>query len=216
MNERLRDPLDRALGALPREVEPGTDLWSQIEAQITDQITDQMAQEGAAAPRNLDSNIVELPARRRFDVSSRWLAAAAGLLLIVGSSFTTWVIVQRSVDEKVLRAQRSTVQQMQPVLNAMPASFGGSEVLGADYQKARAQLSAEFERRVAELPPVTRARLQRDLADLRRAASQVAATLGEHPGDPLLQQLLLSSYQSELALLGSLNDLSTPVVGASL
>jgi hypothetical protein len=69
---------------------------------------------------------------------------------------------------------------------------------------------------VAELPPVTRARLERDLADLRRAASQVAATLGEHPSDPLLQQLLLSTYQSELALLGSLNTLSTPVVGADL
>jgi len=207
MNQRLRDPLDRALGSLPRDVEPQRDLWSQIEADI------------AASPPPLQNKVVDLSSiarSRRFGLSSRWLQLAAGLLLVVGSSFTTWVVVQRSVDEKVLQAQRTTVQQMQPVLNAMPASFGGNEVLGASYQKARAELNAEFERRVAELPPVTRARLERDLADLRRAANQVAATLGDHPNDPLLQQLLLSTYQSELALLGSLNTLSTPTVGADL
>jgi hypothetical protein len=203
MNQRLRDPLDRALGSLPRDVAPERDLWSQIEAEI------------AASPRP-QNTIIELPAKRRFDMSSRWLQLAAGVVLIVGSSFVTWTIVQRSVNEQVLKAQRSTVEQMQPVLNAMPASFGGNEVLGADYQKAREQLNAEFERRVAELPPVTRARLERDLADLRRAANQVATTLGEHPNDPLLQQLLLSTYQSELALLGSLNRVSTPVLGADL
>ena len=204
MNQRLRDPLDRALGSLPREVEPEKDLWSQIEAEI------------AASPQNARDAIV-VPATRRFSVSPRWLQLAAGVLLIVASSFTTWFVVQRSVNDRVLQAQRSTVEQMQPVLNAMPASFGGNEVLGAGYQKARAQLSAEFDRRIAELPPVTRARLERDLADLRRAASQVAHTLGEHPSDPLLQQLLLSTYQSELALLGSLNDLSAPVTaGADL
>jgi hypothetical protein len=212
MNQRLRDPLDRALGSLPRDVAPQRDLWSQIEADI------------AASPRPLQNNagpnnVAEFPSSeraRRFGFHSRWLQLAAGLLLIVGSSFTTWVVVQRSVDQKVLQAQKATVQQMQPVLNAMPASFGGNEVLGASYQKARAELSAEFERRVAQLPPVTRARLERDLADLRRAANQVATTLGEHPNDPLLQQLLLSTYQSELALLGSLNNVSTTVVGADL
>ena len=212
MNQRLRDPLDRALGSLPRDVAPERDLWSQIEAEI------------AASPRAMlddsvhgnavHSNVVELSPKRRFAMSSRWVQLAAGVLLVVGSSFITWTILQRSVNQQILQAQQATVQQMQPVLNAMPASFGGGEVLGPGYLKAREQLSAEFERRVAELPPVTRARLERDLADLRRAASQVAATLGEHPNDPLLQQLLLSTYQSELALLGSLN--AAPVLGVDL
>ena len=203
MNQRLRDPLDRALGSLPTEVAPEKDLWAQIEAQI------------AASPPVPQR--VDVTKARRFAVSSRWLQMAAAVLLIAGSSFTTWVIVQRSANERVMRAQQFTVQQMQPVLNAMPASFGGADALGADYQKARAALCDEFDRRVAKLPPVTRARLERDLADLRRAANHVAATLGQHPGDPLLQQLLLSTYQSELALLGSLNDVSTPeTVGVDL
>ena len=203
MNQRLRDPLDRALGSLPPDVAPEKDLWAQIEAQI------------AASPPVPQR--VDVTKARRFSVSSRWLQMAAAVLLIAGSSFTTWFVVQRSANERVMQAQQSTVQQMQPVLNAMPASFGGGDALGPDYQKARAALSAEFDRRVAQLPPVTRARLERDLADLRRAANHVAATLGQHPGDPLLQQLLLSTYQSELALLGSLNDLSAPeTVGVDL
>ena len=203
MNQRLRDPLDRALGSLPREVAPEKDLWAQIEAQI------------AASPPIQQSSDVTPP--RRFNVSSRWLQMAAAVLLIAGSSFTTWVIVQRSADQRVMQAQQSTVQQMRPVLNAMPVSFGGVDALGPGYQKARASLSAEFERRLAQLPPVTRARLERDLAELRRAANHVAVTLGQHPSDPLLQQLLLSTYQSELALLGSLNDVSTPdTVGVDL
>ena len=205
MNQRLRDPLDRALGSLPRDMEPQKDLWSQIEAGI------------AASPRVPQRSGVVVRSARRFNISPRWLQMAAGVLLIVASSFTTWLIVQRSANDRVLQAQQATVEQMQPVLNAMPASFGGNEVLGAGYEKARAQLSTEFDRRVSQLPPVTRARLERDLADLRRAARQVATTLGEHPSDPLLQQLLLSTYQSELQLLGSLNDLSAPqTAGADL
>ena len=205
MNQRLRDPLDRALGSLPRDMEPQKDLWSQIEAEI------------AASPQLQQRSGVVVPAARRFNVSPRWLQMAAGVLLTVASSFATWFIVQRSVNDRVLQAQQATVERMQPVLNAMPVSFGGNEVLGAGYEKARAQLSAEFDSRVSQLPPVTRARLERDLADLRRAAHQVATTLGEHPSDPLLQQLLLSTYESELQLLGSLNDLSAPeAAGADL
>lgn len=200
MNQRLRDPLDRALGSLPRDVEPSRDLWAQIESQIEDDIA-------ASPPRQ---QVIEPPPSRRFSMPARWMQMAAAVLLIVASSLTTWFITQRSVNQQILQAQQSTVQQMQPVLNAMPASFGGAEALGPGYEQARAGLSAEFDRRLAQLPPVTRARLERDLADLRRAANDVAATLTEHPSDPLLQQLLLSTYRSELALLGSLNDLSTP------
>ena len=94
-----------------------------------------------------------------------------------------------------------------PVLSAMPASFSG-ELMGADYVKARAALDAEFEQRIALLPPATRARLQNDLADLRRAANEIAATLAQHPSDPLLQDLLMSTYQSELQLFANVNEMT--------
>ncbi|HMN44021.1 MAG TPA: hypothetical protein PKE27_05585 [Povalibacter sp.] len=189
MNSR-RDPLDVALEALPREVAPTRDLWAGIEAEI-------------AGP----SPVVRRPS------SALWMRLAAGVVLVIASSLTTYVITRQIVQENVLQAQRAT-EMHQPVVPAMPASFA-QQALGAEYLQARAALDAEFQRQVATLPPVTRAKLERNLADLRRAASEISATLAEHPSHPLLQELLLSTYQSELALLGSVTDMNVPVLTSS-
>jgi hypothetical protein len=102
-------------------------------------------------------------------------------------------------------------QQQAPVptatapLNAMPVSFG-PEVLGADYMKARSELDKRFEERIKTLAPSTRAKLERNLADLRHAANEISATLAENPSDPLLQDLLMSTYQRELQLLADVGE----------
>ena len=62
---------------------------------------------------------------------------------------------------------------------------------------------------MATLPPATRAKLENDLADLRRAANEIASTLAQHPSDPLLQDLLLSTYRSELKLFADVNEMTT-------
>jgi hypothetical protein len=136
---------------------------------------------------------------------------------MVASSVVTYVITQQAAQEKVLQAQHAaevTVRQA-PAVAVMPASFGGQEAMSAEYLRARTALDAEFQRQVATLPPVTRAKLERNLADLRRAASEISATLAEHPSHPLLQELLLSTYQSELALLGSVTNMSVPTLSQS-
>jgi hypothetical protein len=223
------EQLDRALQKLPREIAAGDALWSRIAAEIAEPAA------VSAQPREqtseLPGNVMQWraapakPDMRRSMTRARWLQLAAGVLLIVASSLTTWMVTQRSMRTQMAQtieqtrrsASQSTVQQMQPVLEAMPASFGAQEALGPGYVEARAQLLAEFERRLALLPPVTRAKVERDLADLRRAANEISVTLGQHPTDPLLQQLMLSAYQNELALLGSMNDLTAPsAVGADL
>jgi len=191
-NESARDPLDQALASLSRDVQPSRDLWAGISAEIS-----------ASSP-------VTSSPRHSVTSSRSWLQLAASVVLIVASSITTYVVVHRSMQEQVLQAQQSATQQLQqaPVLPAMPASFGGQEAMGAGYVQARAALDKEFQQRIATLPPVTRAKLERDLADLRRAAADISATLARHPSDPLLQELLLSTYQSELGMLGSVTDMT--------
>ena len=39
--------------------------------------------------------------------------------------------------------------------------------------------------------------------------SAISATLAQHPSDPLLQDLLMSTYQSELQLLANVSELPT-------
>jgi hypothetical protein len=138
---------------------------------------------------------------------------AAGLLLVVASSAITFVLTQQAARRDVQEARQAAARQLQqaPVLPAMPASFGGGQ-LGKGYTQARVALDAEFNRHLTSLPPVTRAKLERSLADLRRAANEISSTLAQHPNDPLLQELLLSTYQSELALLGSVGEMTVPTL----
>lgn len=189
-NGPRRDPLDRALDALPRDVQPSRDLWAGIHAEISE----------------------PLPVARR-PSSATWMRLAAGFVLIVASSLTTYVITRQVAQENVLQAQLAA-EMHQPAVPAMPVSFA-SQAMGTEYMLAREALDAEFQRQIATLPPVTRAKLERNLADLRRAASEISATLAEHPSHPLLQELLLSTYQSELALMGSVTDMNVPTLTSS-
>lgn len=184
-----RDRLERMLASIEKDVQPSRDLWPSIAAALHEP-------QALPAPR---------PARRL------WLQLAAGVLLVVGSSVTTYMVMQRSQQRELLQAQETSVRQLMqaPAMPVMPASFGGAEQLGAGYLQARSALDAEFQRHVAALPPATRAKVENDLAELRRAAADIAATLELHPSHPLLQELLLSTYQSELALLSSVNEMAS-------
>lgn len=184
------DPLSQMLASLPKDVQPERDLWQGIQAEIgkTPIVTD-------SAP------VVHFS-------SARWFQIAAGVLLVLATSFTTFVITRNSMEKN---AAVQVAQQQQPVptatapLNAMPVSFG-AEALGADYLKARSELDKRFEERIKTLAPSTRAKLERNLADLRHAANEISATLAENPSDPLLQDLLMSTYQRELQLLADVSE----------
>jgi hypothetical protein len=184
------DPLSQMLASLPRDVPPERDLWQGIQAEIgkTPIVTD-------SAP------VVHF-------ASSRWFQLAAGLLLVLATSLTTFVITRQSMerDPAVQIAQQSEpVPTATAPLNAMPVSFG-PEALGADYMKARSELNTQFQERIKTLAPSTRAKLERNLAELRHAADEISKTLTENPSDPLLQDLLMSTYQRELQLLADVSE----------
>jgi hypothetical protein len=183
------DPLSQMLASLPKDVQPERDLWQGIQAEIgkTPIVTD-------SAP------VVHF-------ASSRWFQMAAGVLLVLATSFTTFVITRNSMekDPAVQVANEQVVPTATAPLNAMPASFG-TEAMGADYLKARSELDQRFEERMKTLPPSTRAKLERNLAELRHAANEISTTLAENPSDPLLQDLLMSTYQRELQLLADVSD----------
>lgn len=189
MNQR-RDPLDEALDRLPRSVQPTRDLWPAIREEIA-----------AQSP-------VESASR----FSWRWGQLAAGVVIAIAASATTYVVTRQSVSEPTQIAEQAP---QAPLVTAMPASFSGED-LAPEYFKARAALDAEFEKRIAALPPAARERLESDLADLRRAANDIAATLAEHPSDPLLQDLLMSTYQSELRLFADVNEMTTRTLRTDL
>jgi hypothetical protein len=189
MNTPSRDPLDLMLAELPREAQPSRDLWREIKAEIA----------------------VDAP-RAALPLQQRWLQLAAAVVLIVGSSVVTFFVVQSSMraqlQQQVVQARNEVTQQMNPVLQAMPVSFDGHEGLGKSYEEARAELDAEYAKRVQSLPPIVRAKVERDVADVRRSAREISATLAQYPTDPLLQDLLVSTYQREIELLSEVNTMA--------
>lgn len=188
-----RDSLDQLLASLPREVPPERDLWQGIQAEI------------AKTPIVTDSAPVVHFSR------SRWMQLAAGVLLVLATSLTTFVITRQPLQQDAV-VQVANQPVPTPALNAMPASFG-PEALGAEYLQARSDLNKRFEERIKALPPSARAKLERNLADLRQAANEISATLADHPSDPLLQDLLMSTYQRELQLLADVSEV--PVSNAA-
>jgi len=187
-NKTRRDPLDEALASLPEDVAPQRDLWPQIRAEIE--------KTPIAAPTLANR------------AQSTWFRLAAGVVLVLGSSFVTYYITRESMQAQVVQVTPEAVPA--PQVMGQPASFSfGSQRLGADYTNARAELDKRFQQRLASLPPAARAKVESNLADLRRAAAEISSTLAENPSDPLLQDLLMSTYQSELQLLADVSELPT-------
>lgn len=171
--------IDEALDLLPRDIEPSRDLWPAIEARLE--------------PRVVRGG-------RRWP----WLAAA-GVLLVVGSSLLTANLVRR---EAAVTAQAPIEQ---PDAAAMRTAFGPGQTLGPGYDAIRQQLADSLAARIDRLPPAARAKLEANLAELHRATAEINAALELSPGDPLLEELLINSYQDELAVLASVNQLTGPL-----
>ena len=50
---------------------------------------------------------------------------------------------------------------------------------------------------------------------MHRAAAEINAALARQPGDPLLEELLLNTYQDELGVLASVNNLTSTSASAA-
>ena len=168
--------LDEALAGLSKSLEPGRDLWPAIEAQLE-------------------------PRESRAGRAWLW-AAAAGVLLIVGSSLMTATLLQREAD----RVAREPPARSEPAYAA--AAFGPRNTLDPAYDAARRDLLRTLSARIERLPPDARRQLEKNLSELRRASAEINAALELSPGDPLLEELLLNAYQDELAVLANVNQLT--------
>jgi hypothetical protein len=130
-----------------------------------------------------------------------WLAAA-GVLVAVGSSLITATLLREGRPEP---AQVAAAVGEAPVV---PAAFGPGGRMGPGYLATRRVLLRELEARIDRLPPEAQKSLERNLAELHRASAEINAALALKPGDPLLEELLLNTYQDELAVLASVNQLA--------
>jgi len=134
----------------------------------------------------------------------RWLPlAAAAVLLVAASSLITAHVVRRNATPVATVAPTTSASG-----DLRPASFGPGHALDPEYAAARQQLAAMLAARMDRLPSSARQKVKDNLAELHRAADEINAALALQPGDALLEELLLNTYQDELAVLASVNQLA--------
>lgn len=198
MNDRretlTEDDVMKLAAELPRELEPATDLWPGIASAI----------DGKAANGNMQAGDEDTRPGRRFG----WFAQAAAVLLLVGaSSGVTWLAMQEEAAPGATVADNGSL-----VFEPVSGSFGSQYSLGPDFQDARASLVTRLEAELDRLPPESREEVVNNLATIRAAISDINKALAEQPDNVLLQELLISTYREELAIMRKVDGISGSVM----
>ncbi len=168
-----------SLRELAQPVQPPRDLWPAISAE--------MSQTASVAS----------PAKR----SSRlqWIALAATVFALaigiwIGRNVLPTGAAQPPVTADGSRAPREV----------LATSF----VTDPRYLKDRAQLVRGLEAQLKTLPPKTQQQVATSLATIRKSMSDIQAALGRDPGNALLQELLVNTYQDEMRVLTTVHQAS--------
>jgi hypothetical protein len=178
-----------SLRELPRSLEPPRDLWPQIEARISAESAAQ------SAPR---------PKARA--LPPRWLAAAA---LVAAVAVGMWI--GRSLLPGAARpGGADSAQRSAPVAATFdaPATLDAAYVSDPRYARQRAALVKSLEAQLAALPPPARAKVLASLTAIRQAKEDLQQALGRDPGNALLQELLVNTYQDEMRVLTDVREAS--------
>lgn len=179
------DRLVEAARRLPEEIRPRRDLWPDIKARL------RVDEEPAASP-------------------GRWRLApalAAGVALVALSSAITLWVTDRPPHVVVRNVPTTNSMLMKAGTVTPGATFGSSYALGPKYERARQDLASELETTMESLPPETQETVKRNLQQIREALAELNKELASDPNNVLLQQLLMATYQDELAVLMNVNKM---------
>lgn len=181
-NSKFDEELMARAARLPTSVAPERELWPAIEAAI---------------------NTPVRPARSAWN--SVWAQAAAVILLVGASSALTYTVVKDG--GSTITPVSAEISQL--VFEPVSGSFGSQYNLGPDYQDARRDLVAGFERELERMEPETRADILANIATIKQAIRDINLSLAEEPDNVLLQRLLLSTYREELSLMIRVEGISS-------
>ena len=165
---------------LPRSMAPAGDLWPAIHARLTPRRT---AGQGRGRGR------IALPAW--------WLAAAAVLLVALGSGVTALVLRRGAPPSAVPPSRLSAFS---------PDRLTAFET---QYSSASADLSAALEKARARLAPETVATIERNLATIDSALAESRRALARDPANAALEQLVVAAWRQKLDFLRRATALST-------
>ncbi len=182
-----------SLRELPQSIEPAHDLWPGIEAQLTD-LPGAQGSGGASSPRG-----------RRMPLP--WLAAAA---MVTSVAVGVWIGRSLLPGTSAVGTGPASAANRPAVPGLAPTAFDAAYVSNPRYEQQRAELVRTLQARLAALPPPTRAKVSASLATIEKAKADLEQALGRDPGNALLQELLVNTYQDEMRVLTDVHEASDP------
>ena len=186
MTERGPKESVTRLADLPQSIEPRADLWPQIEARI------------AGRRAGVRAGVAPGAARRGAVVPRAYLAAAAMVgCLAVGMWIGRSVLPGAGSAPPLAQASRPA-----------PATMQTAWVTDPRYRREHEELMRALGAQLAALPPVSRAKVLASLATIRQAKQELESALGKDPGNALLQELLVNTYQDEMRVLTDVGEAS--------
>ena len=182
-----------SLRELPQSIEPPRDLWPRIEAQLGEV----PAKAGAAGKSPRESRTLRV----------RWLAAAA---MVACVAVGVWI--GRSVLPGIGTLPPPAVVRAPPSEESPTDTLVPHQVYVSDprYQRERAALVNGLQARLAALTPAERAKVTASLEAIEKAKKDLEQALGGDPGNALLQELLVNTYQDEMRVLTDVHEASEP------
>jgi hypothetical protein len=184
-----------SLGELPQAIEPQRDLWPGIEARLEEI--------GADTPTAAAAQAIP----RRGGARLRWLAAAA---MIASVAVGVWI--GRSLQPLAGAAGGGqpalSAATEQPAVTAGPTALDATYVSDPRYERQRAELLRSLQTRLASLPPASRTKVMASLETIGKAKEDLERALGKDPGNALLQELLINTYQDEMRVLTDVREAS--------
>lgn len=176
----LRSLLDEAR-FLPREVKPGRDLWDGIAPRLQ--------------PRAAEAGVIPLRPRSGWQPRRWMLAAAATVVVALGSSVATMMILRQPGAPVAL----DTVVA-QPVAPA-PTAFAAFAPAEVEYRRAVDELATLLATRRDQMAPETVATLERSLGIIDIAIAEARTALEKDPGSRELAQMLSTVYDTKVRML---------------
>lgn len=168
--------------SLPDAIEPPAELWDRVRANLTD-------------PSPAFGRRAAMPVWRR-----AWFLAAAGLVLVVSSSWVTAVIVRRDADPLP-----ATVGSSGAPAATLPASVARLE---GDYLPTVRELEETLAARRTRLAPGTIATIEQSLRTIDAALAEARRALAEDPRNQGVLDLFTATYEHKLDLLRRAAELS--------
>lgn len=189
MNDPAPPKISR-LSELRRDIPPPQDGWPALEAKLR---ASALEQQGAA--------VEQAGPARRWRPRLTHIASLAAVLaaVVVGISIDRWILSPAPLSAPVAAVSGSGRAQ-----GAIPVTY----ITDPRYLRERAELLRSLNARLAKLPPASRQKVRNSLATIHQSIHDIQQALGREPGNALLQELLIDSYQNEMQVLSTVQEAS--------